>query len=333
MDMQGVLDAIDSAIANETDRISVEIDGVELELSHLSKPYFPRGKPGARVKGDLVRYCVNMSPWILPHFKDRPVVLTRYPGGAGTPGFYVQRAPDARPRWVKTCTAMIKPPNRIVHLRIENTATLIWLANLGAIELHPWYTRCSAPKKPDYLVIDLDPVEGVRFEKVRKAAFAVKAALDAWSVPAFVKTSGGTGLHLFVPIERGPVQRDVLAIAREMCVAIAAKHPKLFTTEYRVANRPRGTVLLDFNQNSPGHTLAGAYCARPTPSATVSMPLEWDDLANGAVPKDFTLATVPSLATKREDPWDIRKLEGKRMDLVAWRRANGARDLVGALPR
>ena len=192
-----------------------------------------------------------------------------------------------------TCTTAIKPPKQLTFLRIESTATLAWVANLGAIELHPWYARCSAPTKPDFLVIDLDPQEGTRFEKVRAAALHVKEALDAWALPACIKTSGKSGLHLFVPIERGPTQREVHDVARDIAIAIAARHPRLFTTEYRIANRPRGTVLLDFNQNAAGHTLAGAYSVRPTPSATVSTPLTWSELQAGAVPRDFTMVTVP----------------------------------------
>src|SRR5206468_9672666 len=128
----------------------------------------------------------------------------------------------------------------LTFLRIENAATLAWVANLGAIELHPWYSRCSAPAKPDFLVIDLDPTEGTRFEKVRSAALLVKEALDAWDLPSFIKTSGATGLHLFVPITRGPTQREVHGVARDIATVMAVRHPRLFTTEYRIANRPRG---------------------------------------------------------------------------------------------
>jgi bifunctional non-homologous end joining protein LigD len=134
-----------------------------------------------------------------------------------------------------------------------------------------------------------------------------------------VKTSGATGLHLFVPIVRGPTQREVHAVARDLAIAIAARDPRLFTTEYRIANRPRGTVLLDFNQNSAGHTLAGAYSARPTPSATVSTPLAWSELRAGAVPRDFTLVTVPLRLSQQEDPWSARQLDRARVDLMRWR--------------
>jgi bifunctional non-homologous end joining protein LigD len=314
-----LVDLIDDALAHGTDALAIEVDGRSVTLSSLTKRFFPQGGPGAQTKGDLLRYYLAVAPVILPHLTERPVVLTRYPDGAGTKGFYVQRAPEHRPSWITTCTTSIKPPKELTFLRIESTATLAWTANLGAIELHPWYSRCSAPTKPDFLVIDLDPVKGTRFEKVRAAALHVKEALDAWSLPAFIKTSGATGLHLFVPIVRGPTQREVHAVARDIAVTIAARHPRLLTTEYRIANRPRGTVLLDFNQNAAGHTLAGAYSVRPTPAATVSTPLEWRELLEGAVPRDFTIVTVPMRLSQREDPWSEPRMDRARVDLMKWR--------------
>ena len=312
-----LVDLLDDALAHGTDAMSIEVDGRSVALSNMMKRYFPQGGPGAQTKGDMLRYYLAVAPVMLPHLAERPVVLTRYPDGAGTKGFYVQRAPEHRPSWVTTCTTSIKPPKELTFLRIESTAALAWAANLGAIELHPWYARCSAPTKPDFLVIDLDPQEGAPFEKVRVAALHVKEALDAWGLPACIKTSGKSGLHLYVPIVRGPTQREVHAVARDLAIAIAARHPRLFTTEYRIAARPRGTVLLDFNQNSAGHTLAGAYSVRPTPSATVSAPITWSELLAGAVPRDFTIVTVPMRLAQEGDPWG--DLERRRVDLVRWK--------------
>ena len=312
-----LVDLLDDALAHGTDALTVDANGHPVGLTNLTKRYFPQGGPGAQTKGDMLRYYLAVAPVILPHLAERPVVLTRYPDGAGAKGFYVQRAPEHRPSWVTTCTTSIKPPKELTFLRIESTAALAWTANLGAIELHPWYARCSAPTKPDFLVIDLDPQEGARFEKVRTAALHVKEALDAWGLPAFIKTSGKSGLHLYVPIVRGPTQREVHAVARDLAIAIAARHPRLFTTEYRIADRPRGTVLLDFNQNSPGHTLAGAYSVRPTPSATVSVPITWAELLEGAVPRDFTIVTVPMRLAQRGDAWS--RLGASRVDLAEWR--------------
>jgi bifunctional non-homologous end joining protein LigD len=312
-----LVDLLDDALAHGTDGLAIDVDGHSVALSNLTKRYFPQGGPGAQTKGDMLRYYLAVAPVILPHLAERPVVLTRYPDGAGTKGFYVQRAPEHRPPWVTTCTTSIKPPKQLTFLRLESTAALAWVANLGAIELHPHYARCSAPTKPDFLVIDLDPQEGARFDKVRTAALHVKEALDAWGLPACIKTSGKSGLHLYVPIDRGPTQREVHAVARDLAIAIAARHPRLFTTEYRIANRPRGTVLLDFNQNSAGHTLAGAYSIRPTPWASVSTPITWAELLAGAVPRDFTIVTVPMRLAREGDAWG--DLSRRTVDLMEWK--------------
>jgi bifunctional non-homologous end joining protein LigD len=314
-----VVDLLDDALAHGTDALTVDVAGTAVTLTNLGKRYFSKGGPGAQTKGDLVRYYLAVAPVLLPHLADRPVVLTRYPDGAGETGFPVQRAPEQRPPWVSTCTTSSKPPKEMLNLRIDAAATLAWVANLGAIEVHPWYARCSAPTRPDVLVIDLDPVEGTRFEKVRTAALRVKEALDAWSLPSFIKTSGATGLHLHVPIERGPSQREVHAVARDIAAAIAARDTKLFTLEYRVANRPRGMVLLDVDQNAASHTLAGPWSARPTPYATVSCPIEWNELSAGAVARDFTIATVPLRLSQHDDPWSVERMRRARVDLLVWR--------------
>ena len=169
------------------------------------------------------------------------------------------------------------------------------------------------------MIIDLDPTTGATFEKVRTAAMHVRHALDAWALPSFIKTSGKSGLHLFVPIVRGPTQTEVHAVARDVAHAIATQHPRVFTTEYRVAKRPRGLVLLDHNQNSAGHTMAGPYSVRPTPTATVSTPLDWDELEAGATPGDFTIATVARRLAARADPWRAASRDKHRIDLEAWR--------------
>jgi DNA polymerase LigD, polymerase domain len=313
------LDALERALAERRSAIVLRLDGADVHLTNLQKPFFAEAKAGARTKGDMLRYYLRIAPFVLPHLEERPVVLTRYPDGAGTKGFYVQRAPEQRPPWVTACMTSVKPPKEVEYLTIDTTAMLLWVANLGGFEIHPWYSRCSATTRPDFLVIDLDPVPGVLFTKVRTAALRVKDALDAWNLPGFVKTSGATGLHLFVPIERGPEQEAVHDVARDIAGAIEAQHPKIFTTEYRVARRPKGRVLLDHNQNSLGHHLAGAYTVRPRPTATVSMPIEWDELAEGVSPLDFTMTTVPPRLEAHGDAWAPDRIAKARIDLVAWR--------------
>lgn len=313
------LRALETALEEGRDAVSVSLGGIDVPLTNLGKRYFPEGGRGARTKGDLLRYYLSVAPVILPHLAERPVVLTRYPNGAGTKGFYVQRAPESRPAWATTCLTCVKPPKEVEYLTIDSAAMLLWVANLGAIELHPWYSRCSGTTTPDFLVIDLDPVAGTSFARVRGAALHVRDALESFGLPGFVKTSGATGVHVFVPIGRGPSQGEVHDVARDVASAIDARHPSVFTLEYRIANRPRGRVLLDHNQNALGHHLAGAYSVRPTPSATVSTPLDWAEVDAGATPLDFTIASVPARVRDLGDPWSSRRMDRVRVDLLRWR--------------
>jgi bifunctional non-homologous end joining protein LigD len=313
------LRSLEAALAEGRDAVTLSLDGIDVALTHLNKRYFPKGGQGATSKGDLLRYYLSVAPVILPHLAERPVVLTRYPNGAGTKGFYVQRAPESRPAWVTSCLTCVKPPKEVEYLTIDNTAMLLWVANLGAIELHPWYSRCSDSTAPDFLVIDLDPVAGTSFTKVRTAALLVRDALESLGLPGFVKTSGASGLHVFVPIKRGPSQQEVHDVARDLATAIEARHSSIFTLEYRIANRPRGRVLLDHNQNALGHHLAGAYSVRPTPTATVSTPLDWAELEAGAAPPDFTIASVPNRLRELGDPWAPRTMQRATIGLHQWR--------------
>jgi bifunctional non-homologous end joining protein LigD len=315
------LRSLEAALDDGRDAVVLSVGGIDVPLTHLGKRYFPNGSPGATTKGDLLRYYLSIASVILPHLAERPVVLTRYPNGTATKGFYVQRAPESRPTWVTSCRTCVKPPKEVEYLTIDSAATLLWVANRGAIELHPWYSRCSSTTTPDYLVIDLDPVPGTSFSKVREAALHVRDALESWSLPAFVKTSGATGLHVFVPIERGPTQQEVHDVARDLATAIDARHPSLYTLEYRVAHRPRGRVLLDHNQNALGRHLACAYSVRPTRTATVSTPLEWPELEAGAVPGDFTMLSVPPRLREHDDPWAARRMDRAGVDLRRWRDA------------
>jgi bifunctional non-homologous end joining protein LigD len=311
---------LDAALAARSSSAVLDVDGAAVMLTNLQKTFFPDARVGARTKGELLRYYLSIAPVILPHLRERPVVLTRYPNGAGTKGFYVQRAPEQRPAWTTTCMTSVKPPKEIEYLTIESTASLLWVANLAGFEIHPWYSRCSATTKPDFLVVDLDPVPGVKFAKVRTAALHVHDALEAWGLPGFVKTSGASGLHVFIPIVRGPSQEEVHDVARDIARVIESQHPRLFTTEYRIAARPKGRVLLDHNQNALGHHLAGAYSVRPTPTGTVSTPIEWDELANGLSPLDFTIASIPSRLAVHRDPWRAEVMERARVDLHRWRK-------------
>jgi bifunctional non-homologous end joining protein LigD len=186
---------------------------------------------------------------------------------------------------------------------IQDLPALLWVINLGCIDLNQWYARCDDVDRPDYLHFDLDPVEGTPFEKVRDTALVVKQAMDALKIPAYAKTTGSKGIHVYVPIERGPTQKQVWTFAKEIANVLEAQFPALVTAEYRVAKRPKGRVLVDYNQNAWGRTLASIYSVRPRPKATVSTPVTWEEIEAGINIDDFRLDNVRERLAEVGDLW------------------------------
>jgi bifunctional non-homologous end joining protein LigD len=186
---------------------------------------------------------------------------------------------------------------------VQDLASLLWVVNLGCIDLNQWYARCDDVDRPDYLHFDLDPGPGVKFDRVRDAALVVRDALEALGMTPLVKTTGSKGVHVYVPIVRGPLQKQVWTFAKALAQALAAKHPKLLTSEYRIADRPKGRVLVDYNQNAWGRTLASIYSPRPKPGATVSTPLAWKEIERGVAIEDFHIGNVPARVRKLGDLW------------------------------
>ena len=231
------------------------------------------------------------------------MVMKRYPNGARGKCFFMKRAPSPRPDWIETCRIDHKSGNVIDFPMIQDLPSLLWVVNLGCIDLNQWYARCDDVNRPDYLHFDLDPVPGAKFDKVRQAALIVREALEELGMKPLVKTTGSKGVHIHVPIVRGPIQKEVWRFAKALAIALAAKHPKLMTAEYRVAQRPRGRVLVDYNQNAWGRTLASLYSPRPKPGATVSTPVTWDEIQDGVEIGDFTIANVPARVAKLGDLW------------------------------
>jgi bifunctional non-homologous end joining protein LigD len=186
---------------------------------------------------------------------------------------------------------------------IQDLPSLLWVINLGCIDLNQWYARCDDVDRPDYVHFDLDPVPGASFEKVVEAALLIRAALESLKIPCFAKTTGSKGIHVYVPIVRGPTQKQVWTFAKEFANAVAAQAPKLLTTIYVVAKRPRGRVLVDYNQNAWGRTLASIYSVRPRPQASVSTPVKWSELERGVKIDDFRIDNVPARVKRLGDLW------------------------------
>jgi bifunctional non-homologous end joining protein LigD len=188
---------------------------------------------------------------------------------------------------------------------VQDVASLLWLVNLGCIDLNPWYSRCDDVDRPDFLHFDLDPSEGASFPQVLESALVVREALDTLKLTSYAKTTGSRGIHVYVPIKRGPTQKQVWAFAKALAFELARRNPAILTAEYRLAKRPHERVLVDYNQNAWGRTLASVYSVRPTPHASVSAPVTWREVERGFAIEDFTMTTMRPRLAQRGDLWKM----------------------------
>jgi len=292
----------------------VALDGRRVRLTNLRKVFWPeRGL----TKGDLVQYYLDVSGVLLPHLRDRAMVMRRYPNGIHGQSFFMKRIPVPHPDWIETCSIEHDSGSVIDFPMVQDVPSLLWVVNLGCIDLNQWYARCDDVDRPDYLHFDLDPTPGATFAQVREAALVVREALDRLGMPSLVKTSGSKGMHVYVPIVRGPLQKEVWDVAKAISTTLAERHPKLITAEYAVARRPRGRVLVDYNQNAWGRTLASVYSVRPTVEATVSTPVTWAEVEKGVRLEDFRIDDVPARIRRRGDLWAPLLSARGRFDLAA----------------
>jgi bifunctional non-homologous end joining protein LigD len=287
-------------LPQDVNQAKVSIKGKVVRLTNLNKPFWPDLQISKR---DLMQYYADVSPYLLPHIKDRAMVMKRYPHGAYGEFFFMKRAPSPRPEWIELCSIDHGEENVIDFPMIQDLPALLWVINLGCIDLNQWYATCDDVDRPDYLHFDLDPVEGTPFEKVRETALVVKQAMDALKMPALAKTTGSKGIHVYIPIVRGPTQKQVWTFAKELARVLEAQFPKLVTAEYRVAKRPKGRVLVDYNQNAWGRTLASIYSVRPRPQAPVSTPVSWEEIEAGIRIEDFRLDNVRERLAEVGDLW------------------------------
>jgi bifunctional non-homologous end joining protein LigD len=288
-------------IPTDRDAVVLRLGDREVSLTNLRKLFWP--SLGV-TKGDLLQYYVEVSPALLPHVRDRAMVMKRYPNGAEGGFFFMKRAPTPRPPWIETCAIEHASGNVIAFPMIQDLAALLWVVNLGCIDLNQWYARCDDVDRPDYLHFDLDPVDaGVTFAQVLEAALVVREALDALGMPSYAKTTGSRGVHVYVPILRGPTQKAVWRFTKALAIELAMRHPRLLTVEYRVARRPARRVLVDYNQNAWGRTLASVYSPRPHPRACVSTPVTWEEVGAGFAIEDFRMDNVPARLGRLGDLW------------------------------
>jgi bifunctional non-homologous end joining protein LigD len=295
--------------------VVVKVRAKEVKLTNLQKPFWPELDI---TKGDLLQYYADVSPLLLPHLKDRAMVMKRYPHGAYGEFFFMKRAPTPRPDWIEICTIDHGNGNIIDFPMIQDLPALLWVINLGCIDLNQWYATCDDVNVPDYLHFDLDPVEGTPFEKVVETALVVHEALDALKMPNYPKTTGSKGIHIYIPIVRGPHQKMVWTFAKELARILESRRPDLITAEYRVAKRPKGRVLVDYNQNAWGRTLASVYSPRPKPHATVSTPLRWEEVNEKLRIENFTIQNVRERFEETGDLFKPLVMKRGRFDLQSF---------------
>ena len=265
--------------------------GKELRLSNLDKPFW--SEEGI-TKGDLVAYYRDVAEALVPHLRGRPFTMKRYPDGWQGKSFFQKNAPSHMPDWIERApfpASTRDGEKRIIEYAVVNDElALLWMANMGCIDLHTWASRVDRPERPDWVMFDLDPSEGSSFEEVIEVARLVKATLDLLELESFPKTSGSRGIHVLVPIARRHSFEEVREFAGIVAGALARAHPGLATTEW--AREKRRGVLVDANQNGPGRTNASVYSVRPRAGAPVSTPLRWEEVVSGLDPTSFTMDAV-----------------------------------------
>jgi bifunctional non-homologous end joining protein LigD len=287
-------------LPSKVDEVTLRLGRRSVTLTNLNRIFWPEA---GLTKRDLLQYYADVSSVLIPHLADRAMVMKRYPNGIHGKCFFMKRTPPGRPEWLATCPIAHQAAGVIDFPMAQDVASLLWLVNLGCIDLNQWYARCDDTDRPDYLHFDLDPGPKVPFAHVRETALVVRAALEVLGMTPVAKTSGSSGIHLYVPIVRGPVQKDVWRVAKRLAKELERRYPALITAQYRIADRPRGRVLVDYNQNAWGRTLASVYSVRPTEEATVSTPVTWREVERGVEIEDFRLDNVPSRIRRLGDLW------------------------------
>jgi DNA ligase D-like protein (predicted polymerase) len=312
-------------VAKEEPAEVLEVAGREVRVTHPSKLYFSQQQ--RLTKLDLVRYFLSVAEGAVAGIAGRPIVLKRFVNGAEAEPFYQKRAPEKRPSWLRTVTLAFPSGRTAEEVVVEDAAGLIWIVNLGCIELHPHPVHASDLEHPDELRVDLDPGPGVEFADVRRVALEVRALLDELGLVGFAKTSGSRGLHVNVPIEPrwgfAEVRQAALALARE----VERRAPSIATSKWW--KEERHGVFIDYNQNAKDRTTASAYSVRPLPDARVSTPLRWDEVPH-CDPAEFNVLTVPRRFAELPDPHAgragaARSLE-PLLELAARDEANGLGD-------
>ncbi len=276
----------------------LRVEGQAVSLTSLERVYWPDEKI---TKFELLRYYLEISSYIMPFLKNRPAILQRWPRGIKAPMFFQQDLESA-PAFIKTVRLTNRDGRDLDYAVHTTTASLLHFVNLGTIEQHPWHSTVANLEKPDWIAIDLDPKQAP-WENVLQVALLTKTVCDEIGLEAFPKTSGSSGIHVYLPLKPTNNYESVAEFSRLLASEIAQRAPKIATVERAIVRRKRDQVYVDWMQNARGKSLASILTARAKPKATVSMPLTWKQVEQGVKISDFTVKNVPALLKKSGNAW------------------------------
>jgi len=286
------------ALKRPKGNLILEIDGEQVSLTQIDRIYWP---DESITKFDLLCYYLRLAPHILPFLKDRPAILQRYPRGINAPMFFQQDLESAPP-FIKTVRLTNQEGRELNYAVYTTVGSLLHFVNLGTIEQHPWHSTVKHLDSPDYLMLDLDP-KAAPWKNVLEVALVCKEVFEEVGLSAFPKTSGSSGIHVYLPLKPKHDYRNIAAVAEALASEVAQRAPKIATIQRSLAKRQKQQVYVDAMQNARGKTIAAAFSARAKPGATVSMPLTWKQIEKGVKISDFTIKNVPGLIKKNRNAW------------------------------
>ena len=276
----------------------LDVDGQTVSLTSLERVYWPDER---LTKFDLLCYYLQVSDQLLPFLENRPAILQRWPRGVNAPMFFQQDLESA-PAFVKTKRLTNQQGRELDYAVYTSTASLLHFVNLGTIEQHPWHSTVAKLDHPDWVAIDLDPKQAP-WENVLQVALLTKQVCDELGAVAFPKTSGSSGIHIYLPLKPTNKYEEVAEFSRLLATEVANRAPKIATVERTIAKRKHDQVYVDWMQNARGKSLASVFTARAKPKATISMPLTWKQIEKGVKISDFTVKNVPALLKQKADAW------------------------------
>ena len=288
----------------------LDVAGERVSVTSLDRVYWPEEK---LTKFDLLCYYLRIGPRILPFLKDRPAILQRYPRGIKAPMFFQQDLESA-PAFIKTVHLTNQEGRELDYAVFTTVGSVLHFVNQGNIEQHPWHSSVKHLDKPDYLMLDLDPKQAP-WENVLQVALVCKKILDELGLPAFPKTSGSSGIHIYLPLKPKLKFGKIASVAEALAAEVAQRVPKIATVQRSLAKRQKQQVYVDAMQNARGKTIAAVFSARAKPGATVSMPLTWKQIEKGVRISDFTIQNVPKLPAKLLDSWQSFFSEAHQLKL------------------